>query len=166
MNHVGIGYDCHQLVEGRKLMLGGVHIPHSKGLLGHSDADVLLHAVCDAVLGALGEADIGHFFPNNDPRWAGAESIVFVQEVARQVRFHQGRVINVDVTVLAEEPKLSPHIAAMKEKIAGALAISPRRIGIKATTNEHLGFIGRKEGIAAMAVASVDLPEAPVISDE
>ena len=141
------------------MMLGGVHIPHSKGLLGHSDADALLHAVCDAILGALGEVDIGHFFPNNDPRWAGVSSIVFLQEVARQVHFHEGRVVNIDVTVLAEEPKLSPYLAAMKEKIAGALDLNPRRVGIKATTNEHMGFIGRKEGIAAMAVASVDLPE-------
>ena len=161
MNHVGIGYDCHQLGEGRKLMLGGVHIPHAKGLLGHSDADVLLHAVCDAVLGALGEADIGHFFPNTDPHWSGASSSFFLQEAARQVRFREGRIVNVDVTVMAEEPKLSPHIPAMKEQIALALGLNPRQIGIKATTNEHLGFVGRKEGIAAMAVASVELPDHP-----
>ena len=147
-------------------MLGGVHIPYPKGLQGHSDADALLHAVCDALLGALGEGDIGHFFPNTDPRWAGTSSMFFLQEVARQVRFHAARVINVDVTVLAEEPKLSPHIGAMKEKIAQALEINSRRVGIKATTNEHLGFIGRKEGIAAMAVACVDLPEAPTEAPE
>ena len=162
MNHVGIGYDCHPLVEGRKLMLGGVHIPHARGLEGHSDADALLHAICDAILGALGEGDIGHFFPNTDPRWAGVASTFFLQEVARQVRFHNGQVVNVDATVLAEEPKISPHIAAMKEQIAKALEINPRKIGIKATTNEHLGFIGRKEGIAALAVASVELPDQPV----
>lgn len=157
MNHVGIGYDVHRLVEGRKLYLGGVDIPHSKGLDGHSDADVLMHAICDAVLGALGEGDIGHFFPNSDPRWRGARSKVFLQEAARQVAFHDGRILNVDATVIAEEPKLSPYVPAMKENIAIALGINVRRIAIKATTNEQLGFLGRGEGIAAMAVASVEL---------
>jgi 2-C-methyl-D-erythritol 2,4-cyclodiphosphate synthase len=160
MIHAGIGYDVHPLVAGRKLVLGGVEIPHHKGLDGHSDADALMHAICDAVLGTLGEGDIGHFFPNSDPRWRGAASKLFLQEAARQVIFRTGRIINVDATVIAQEPKLMPYAAAMKLNIAEALGIHPRKIGIKATTNELLGFIGREEGIAVMAVASVDLPDA------
>jgi 2-C-methyl-D-erythritol 2,4-cyclodiphosphate synthase len=156
MVHVGIGYDVHALVTGRKLILGGVDIPHTKGLDGHSDADALMHAICDAVLGALGEADIGHFFPNTDPRWKGAPSKVFLQEAARLVALRQGKIVNVDATVLAQEPKIYPHIKEMKLHIAEALNISMAHVGIKATTNERLGFIGREEGIAAMAVAGVD----------
>src|SRR5689334_19002027 len=159
MNRVGIGYDVHALVDGRKLILGGVEIAHSKGLDGHSDADVLMHAICDAILGALGEQDIGHYFPNTDPRWKNAASRVFLQEAARQVTFREGRIINVDATVIAQQPKLAPHIAVMKERIALALGVDIKHVGIKATTNEHLGFIGREEGIAAMAVASIELPE-------
>jgi 2-C-methyl-D-erythritol 2,4-cyclodiphosphate synthase len=159
MVHVGIGYDVHQLVEGRKLVLGGVEIPHSKGLDGHSDADVLMHAICDAVLGAIGEGDIGQFFPNTDSRWKGAESKVFLQEAARQVSFRNGRIINVDATIIAQQPKVMPHAPTMKLRVAEALCVNVKRIGIKATTNEMLGFIGRGEGIAAMATASVDLPE-------
>jgi 2-C-methyl-D-erythritol 2,4-cyclodiphosphate synthase len=159
MIHAGIGYDVHPLAPGRKLVLGGVDIPHSRGLVGHSDADALMHAICDAVLGAIGEGDIGQLFPNTDPRWQGAASKVFLQEAARQVTFHNGRIINVDATVIAQEPKLMPHAAAMKINIAQALGIHPRKIGIKATTNEGLGFIGRGEGIAAMAVVNVDLPD-------
>jgi 2-C-methyl-D-erythritol 2,4-cyclodiphosphate synthase len=159
MVHVGIGYDIHPLVAGRKLVLGGVEIPHSKGLDGHSDADALMHAICDAVLGAVGEADIGKFFPNTDPRWKGAPSKVFLQEAARQVKFRNGRIVNVDATVLAEKPKIMPHVNEMKIQVAEALGINVKRIGIKATTNEKLGFIGREEGIAAMAVATVDMPE-------
>jgi 2-C-methyl-D-erythritol 2,4-cyclodiphosphate synthase len=158
MNHVGIGYDVHPLVAGRKLILGGVEIPHPKGLDGHSDADVLMHAICDAVLGALGEGDIGTFFPNTDPRWRGAASKVFLEEAARQVAFHNGTIVNIDATVMAEQPKISPHVSNMKTQIAAALKINVQRVGIKATTNEHLGFIGRGEGVAAMAVASVELP--------
>jgi 2-C-methyl-D-erythritol 2,4-cyclodiphosphate synthase len=161
MIHAGIGYDVHPLAPGRKLVLGGVNIPHGKGLEGHSDADALMHAICDAVLGALGEGDIGHFFPNSDPRWRGAASKLFLQEAARQVTFRQGTIINVDATVIAQLPKLMPYAAAMKLNIAEALGIHPRKVGIKATTNELLGFIGREEGIAAMAVASVDLPHEP-----
>jgi 2-C-methyl-D-erythritol 2,4-cyclodiphosphate synthase len=158
MNHVGIGYDVHPLVAGRQLVLGGVTIPHPKGLDGHSDADALMHAICDAVLGAVGEGDIGHFFPNTDPRWKGAPSRVFLEEAARQVTRLQGRIVNVDATVIAQQPRIAPHLAAMKSNVASALGLDARRIGIKATTNEHLGFIGREEGIAAMAVASVELP--------
>jgi len=159
MVHVGIGYDVHPLVEGRKLILGGVEIPHNKGLDGHSDADVLMHALCDAVLGALGLGDIGNYFPNTDPRWKGAASKVFLQEAARQIAFQHGKLVNVDATIIAQEPKVMPHAQNMKIHIAEALNVNIKRIGIKATTNEHLGFIGRGEGIAAMAVASIDLPE-------
>ncbi len=159
MQFVGIGYDVHPLVEGRRLVLGGVDIPHSKGLDGHSDADALLHAITDAVLGAIGEADIGHFFPNTDPQWKGAPSHLFLAEAARQVGLRKGRIINIDATLMAQQPKIAPHISKMKQCIADAVGIPPARVGIKATTNEGLGFIGREEGIAAMAVVSVDLPE-------
>lgn len=160
MVHVGIGYDVHALVEGRKLILGGVEIPYTKGLEGHSDADVLMHAVCDAILGALGEADIGHFFPNTDPRWRGAPSRIFLEEAARVLAQRKGELVNVDATLIAQAPKIFPHVQNMKQNLAAALRTAPQRIGIKATTNEHLGFIGRGEGIAAMAVASVELPPA------
>ncbi|MGA2854063.1 MAG: 2-C-methyl-D-erythritol 2,4-cyclodiphosphate synthase [Verrucomicrobiota bacterium] len=159
MVHVGIGYDVHALVAGRKLILGGVEIPHAKGLDGHSDADALLHAICDALLGALGEPDIGHFFPNTDPRWKNAPSKIFLEEAAKQVSTRGGKIVNVDTTVIAQAPKIYPHIAGMKKNIAAALGVSEKQIGIKATTNEMMGFIGRGEGIAAMAVAGVDLPE-------
>lgn len=159
MTHVGIGYDVHRLVEGRKVILGGVEIPFEKGLDGHSDADVLMHAVCDAILGAIGLRDIGSFFPNTDPRWKGVSSKLFLHEAAQQVKFKDGRIINIDATVIAQQPKIGPHVDKMKEQIAEALGISFEKVGVKATTNEHLGFIGREEGIAAMAVASVFLPE-------
>jgi 2-C-methyl-D-erythritol 2,4-cyclodiphosphate synthase len=158
MVHVGIGYDVHQLVSGRKLVLGGVEIPHKKGLDGHSDADALMHAICDAVLGALGEEDIGHYFPNTDPRWKNVASSVFLVEAARQIARRKGKLVNIDATVIAQEPKIYPHIAKMKKRIATALDVKPSQIGIKATTNEWMGFIGREEGIAAMAVASIDIP--------
>jgi 2-C-methyl-D-erythritol 2,4-cyclodiphosphate synthase len=158
MVHIGIGYDVHALVEGRKLVLGGVEIPHTKGLDGHSDADALMHALCDAILGALGEADIGHLFPNTDPRWRGVASSIFLKEASRLVQLRGGRIVNVDATVIAQEPKIYPHVHNMKLAIAEALQLNVQHVGVKATTNEHLGFIGREEGIAAMAVASVDLP--------
>ncbi len=159
MVHVGIGYDVHPLAEGRKLILGGVEIPHAKGLEGHSDADVLMHAICDAVLGALGEPDIGHFFPNTNPRWKGVPSRVFLEEAARQAKFRESRIVNVDATIVAEQPKVSPHIEKMKTNVASALGINVNRVGIKATTNEQMGFVGREEGIAAMAVAAACRPE-------
>jgi 2-C-methyl-D-erythritol 2,4-cyclodiphosphate synthase len=158
MVHIGIGYDVHQLVAGRRLVLGGVEIPHTKGLDGHSDADALMHAICDAVLGALGEEDIGHFFPNTESRWKNVPSKIFLEEAARIVALRNGKIVNIDATVIAEAPKIYPHIAEMKRCIAAALDVSEKQIGVKATTNELLGFIGREEGIAAMAVASVDLP--------
>src|ERR1039458_4994146 len=149
MVHVGIGYDVHQLVAGRKLVLGGVEIPHPRGLDGHSDADALMHAICDAVLGALGEEDIGHFFPNTDPRWKDVPSKVFLEEVARIIALRRGNIVNVDATVIAQGLKIYPKIKEMKTHIADALKINFERVGIKATTNEHMGFIGREEGIAA-----------------
>jgi len=157
--HVGIGYDVHPLAAGRRFVLGGVEIPHSKGLDGHSDADALMHAVCDAVLGAIGEGDIGQFFPDTDPRWKGAPSRIFLEEAARQVASRNGRIINVDASVIAQQPRIAPHMNAMKTNIAAALGIASAKVGVKATTNEKLGFVGREEGIAAMAVATVDLPE-------
>jgi 2-C-methyl-D-erythritol 2,4-cyclodiphosphate synthase len=158
MVHVGIGYDVHALVSGRKLILGGVEIAHKKGLDGHSDADALMHAICDALLGAIGEEDIGHFFPDTDARWKNVASSVFLVEAARQVARRRGRIVNVDTTIIAQAPKVYPHIAKMKKRIATALGISEKKVGVKATTNEKMGFIGREEGIAAMAVVSVDLP--------
>lgn len=158
MIRVGIGYDVHELVAGRKLILGGVEIPHGKGLDGHSDADVLMHAICDAVLGALGEGDIGHFFPNTDPRWKNCPSKVFLQEAARLISVRGGKLVNVDASLIAQQPKIASFIPLMKTHIATALNVKESQIGIKATTNEKLGFIGREEGIAAMAVASVELP--------
>src|SRR6266850_4434563 len=131
MIHVGIGYDVHALVAGRKLILGGGEIPHTKGLDGHSDADALMHAICDAVLGALGEEDIGHFFPNTDPRWKGAPSCGFLEEAARQVTLRSGRIVNVDSTVIAQAPKIYPHIAGMKKNIADALGLRESQVGIK-----------------------------------
>jgi 2-C-methyl-D-erythritol 2,4-cyclodiphosphate synthase len=158
MFRVGIGYDVHPFEAGRKCILGGVEIPHEKGLAGHSDADVLMHAVCDAVLGALGEGDIGTFFPNTDPRWRGVPSRIFLEEAARQVKLRQARILNVDVTVVAQQPRIGPHVAAMRANVANALGITEGQVGIKATTNEGLGFIGRGEGVAAMAVAAVEWP--------
>ena len=142
------------------MVLGGVEIPHTHGLAGHSDADALLHAITDAILGAIGEPDIGHFFPNTDPRWRGVASTVFLREAAAQVRVRGGRIVNVDSSLIAERPKIAPHLQRMKETIAETLGITIRQVGVKATTNEKLGFIGREEGIAAMAVACVDLSEA------
>ena len=159
MVHTGIGYDVHRLAEGRKLVIGGVEIPHDRGLDGHSDADVLMHAICDAVLGALGKGDIGTFFPNDDPRWKDCPSRVFLEEAARQAEQENARIINIDASLVAEEPKLMPHAAAMKENIASALGIALDKVGVKATTNETMGFVGRGEGIASMAVAAVDRPE-------
>ena len=158
MNRVGIGYDVHQLKAGRPLILGGVVIEHDTGLDGHSDADVLMHAICDAVLGAIGEGDIGSFFPPSDPQWKNAPSSMFLEEAARQIAKRNGQLINVDAMLIAEAPRIAPHIPAMKENIATALGVAADAVGIKATTNETMGFVGRGEGMAAHAVASVELP--------
>jgi 2-C-methyl-D-erythritol 2,4-cyclodiphosphate synthase len=158
MQRAGIGYDVHQLVEGRPLFLGGVAIPHDRGLDGHSDADALIHAIADALLGAIGLGDIGVHFPNTDARWKNIRSTVFLEEIAGLIRQRGGTIVNVDASVIAEAPKLVPHVPAMKKAIAEALVITTDRVNLKATTNEQMGFIGRREGIAAMAIASVDLP--------
>jgi 2-C-methyl-D-erythritol 2,4-cyclodiphosphate synthase len=154
----GIGYDVHRFAEERPLILGGVEIPHSHGLEGHSDADVLCHAIADAILGAIGERDIGHHFPNTDESIRGISSLEIVRKAVDLVTRQGGRVLNVDASVIAEAPKIAPHLAAMKANLAEAIGILAKRVGLKATTNEHLGFIGRGEGIAAIAVTSVELP--------
>jgi 2-C-methyl-D-erythritol 2,4-cyclodiphosphate synthase len=153
----GNGYDAHRLAPGRKLILGGVEIPHDRGLEGHSDADVICHAIADALLGAVGEADIGHHFPNTDETIRGISSIEILQRVAALLAEIQARPVNVDATLIAEAPKIAPHIPAMREKIAAALHLETSRVSIKATTNEGLGAIGRGEGMAAMAVATVEM---------
>ena len=149
---IGHGYDVHRLVPGRRLILGGIDIPHETGLLGHSDADVLLHAISDALLGALALGDIGKHFPDTDPRYAGADSLMLLSRVVAMIHEMGWHVGNVDATVLAQAPKLSPHISAMRENIAGTLGTSTDRVSIKATTEEKLGFTGEKLGIAAHAV--------------
>jgi 2-C-methyl-D-erythritol 2,4-cyclodiphosphate synthase len=157
MIRCGIGYDVHRLAEGRKLILGGVEIAHSRGLEGHSDADVLSHAVADAMLGAIGAADIGHHFPNTDESIRGISSIDILKRVTELLAEKSARVVNVDATILAEEPKFAPHIAAMRKTIADAIGTSRSNVSVKATTNEKLGAIGRSEGIAAIAVATVEM---------
>ncbi len=153
---IGIGYDIHRFIEGRPLILGGVEIPHDRGLDGHSDADVLSHAVADAVLGALGLPDIGFYFPPGDPACAGICSLEILER-CRALADESGlRILNVDATLIAEAPKILPHREAMRANLGKALGIQPARVGIKATTNEMLGAIGRREGIAAMAVAQVE----------
>ena len=159
MNRVGIGYDVHPLVEGRKLFLGGIELVHDKGLEGHSDADVLIHALADAVLGALGAGDIGHHFPNTDERWRGVSSLVFLEQIRDMLKERGAVLENVDASVIAEAPKIAPHLEKMKEKLGAVLGIPAARVNLKATTNEKLGFAGRGEGIAAMAVACVTLPD-------
>lgn len=155
----GIGYDVHRFATDRPLILGGVEIPHTHGLDGHSDADVLVHAIADAVLGAIGERDIGFHFPNTDESIRGISSLEILSKAAALVRAQGGRVLNIDATLIAEAPKIMPHVAAMRANIAAAIGLPVARIGVKATTNERMGFVGRSEGIAALAVASVELPE-------
>jgi len=156
MIRCGIGYDVHRLVEGRKLILGGVEIAHSHGLAGHSDADVLSHAIADALLGAIGAGDIGQHFPNTDEAFRDMSSLEILRRVTKLLADKKARVINVDATVIAEAPKLAPHIPAMRNKIAQAISLSESNVSVKATTNESLGAIGRGEGIAAMAIATVE----------
>lgn len=153
---IGQGYDVHRLVEGRDLILGGVNIPHTVGLLGHSDADVLVHAIMDALLGAAALDDIGRHFPDTDPAYRGISSIALLRHVAELLRKSGYRVVNIDSTVLAQAPKLRPHIDAMRENIAEALGIAPSQVNVKATTEEGLGFTGEKLGIAAQAIALLD----------
>lgn len=150
---IGQGYDVHQLVEGRKLIMGGVDIPHTRGLLGHSDADVLAHAVADALLGGVRGGDIGKLFPDTDPAYEGADSMKLLAAVADFVRDRGYEILDVDSVIAAQAPKLSPYRDQMRENLARAMGISPENVGVKATTTEHLGFEGREEGISATAVA-------------
>ena len=150
---IGNGYDVHRLVEGRKLILGGVDVPHTLGLEGHSDADALVHALCDALLGALGAGDIGAYFPDTDPQWKGISSLLLLKEVMRMCREKGYELSNADTVIVAQKPKLAPHLPEMKDNIASTMGINTDQINIKATTTEKLGFAGREEGIAAYAVA-------------
>lgn len=153
---IGHGYDVHRLVEGRKCIIGGVEIPYEKGLLGHSDADVLLHAIMDAVLGAMAAGDIGHLFPDKDPAYEGADSMELTRRVAEVLAARGYRLGNIDATVIAQAPKLAPYILTMRARIAGAFGVPIEAISVKATTEEHLGFTGSGEGIAAHAVCLIE----------
>ncbi|MDD7563686.1 MAG: 2-C-methyl-D-erythritol 2,4-cyclodiphosphate synthase [Alloprevotella sp.] len=153
---VGMGYDVHQFAQGRQLWLGGIQIPHTCGLLGHSDADVLIHAICDALLGAAGLRDIGYHFPDTADEFAGIDSKILLARVVASLEERGWRVGNIDATVCAQAPKLNPHIPDMQKTLAEVLQIAPADVNIKATTTEHLGFVGRKEGIAAYAVALIE----------
>ena len=149
---IGNGYDIHRLTPDRPLILGGIAIPHSLGLLGHSDADVLTHAIMDAMLGALSLGDIGHYFPPSDPQWKGADSLVLLAQVQQLIKDQGWSISNIDSTIVAEQPKLKPHLKAMRDRLGETLKLSSDRISIKATTNEKLGPVGREEGICAHAV--------------
>lgn len=153
MFRIGQGYDVHRLVENRDLWICGIKIPHSHGLLGHSDADVAIHALCDAILGALALRDIGYHFPDNDPRYKGADSKLLLAEVCRMIREKGWEIENTDITIMAEAPKFKPHIDEMREKLAEVMNIGVDCVSVKATTTEGLGFTGRREGIASTAVA-------------
>jgi 2-C-methyl-D-erythritol 2,4-cyclodiphosphate synthase len=158
MTTTGLGYDIHRFIEGRPLVLGGIVIPHHRGLQGHSDADVLTHAIADALLGAIGERDIGHHFPDSDESIRGISSLEILSHARELVTARGATINNIDSTLIAEEPKLGPHFDAIRQSLAFTLNLPVERIGLKATTNEGLGSIGRGEGIAALAVASVTLP--------
>ena len=157
MSRTGIGYDSHRLVAGRRLILGGVQIPHELGLDGHSDADVLSHAVIDALLGAAGLEDIGHHFPDSDERWKDADSIALLGRVMSMVQRARLRLVNVDSTVVMERPKLAPHREKIRASLAGALGVQPEYVNVKASTGEGIGFVGRGEGVAAIAIATLEL---------
>jgi len=158
-SRTGMGFDVHAFAAGEELWLGGIRIPHERGLKGHSDADVLLHAVTDALLGAIGAGDIGDHFPPSDPQWRGAPSSLFVEHARALIEVRGGRIDHVDVTLICEAPRLAPHREAMRASLAGLLRLPPGRVSIKATTTERLGFTGRGEGMAAQAIATVRLPE-------
>jgi 2-C-methyl-D-erythritol 2,4-cyclodiphosphate synthase len=153
---IGQGFDVHALVEGRKLIIGGVEIPYGKGLEGHSDADVLLHAICDALLGAAGLGDIGRHFPDTDPRYKDIDSRKLLRFVVSLIKKTNLKVVNIDATIIAQEPRMAPHVQRMIANIAEDLGVAPAAVNVKATTTEHLGFAGRGEGIAAQAVALIE----------
>ena len=152
---IGHGYDVHKLIEGRRLIVGGVEIPHTMGLLGHSDADVLLHAISDALLGACAMGDIGKLFPDTDDRWEGADSLVLLREVVKKINENGFYIENIDSTLIAQKPKMSPYIEQMRANIADACGVDISAVSVKATTEEKLGFTGREEGISAHAVALI-----------
>lgn len=152
---IGYGYDVHRLVEGRPLILGGVHVPYQHGLVGHSDADVLSHAIADALLGAAALGDLGTHFPDSDPEWKDADSLLLLEAVAAKLREAGYGVVNVDATVVLQEPKLRPHIAKMREHLAASLGLEVGAVSVKATTTERLGVVGRREGAAAHAVCII-----------
>jgi 2-C-methyl-D-erythritol 2,4-cyclodiphosphate synthase len=156
---IGTGFDVHALVAGRPLVIGGVHVPYERGLDGHSDADVLLHAIGDAILGALALGDLGRHFPDSDPRWKDADSRALLRHIAGLMRGRGFAIGNVDATVIAQAPRLAPHVGAMRANVASDLGCTPDDVGIKATTTEHLGFAGRGEGIAAMASVLLVSPD-------
>lgn len=153
----GLGFDLHPLVDGRPLVLGGITVPGEKGLGGHSDADVLTHAVCEALLGAVALGDLGRMFPDSDPRWKGVSSLVLLEGVMAAITQKGARLVNVDVTVICQAPRLAPHLPAMVERLARTMGVAVERVSVKAKSPEHLGLLGRGEGIAAMAVASVEV---------
>lgn len=157
MLRVGMGYDVHQLVEERKLIIGGVEIPHHKGLLGHSDADVLIHAIMDALIGAIGEGDIGKHFPDTDAKYKGINSMELLQHVGQLLKEKNAVIHNIDATIIAQQPKMAPHIMKMRENVAEVLQIQVSQINIKATTEEKLGFTGEEKGISSQAITLVDL---------
>jgi 2-C-methyl-D-erythritol 2,4-cyclodiphosphate synthase len=152
---IGFGVDAHRYGDGDAVVLGGVRIAHERGIVAHSDGDAALHALCDALLGCLAEGDIGHHFPDTDPRWKGVDSGVLLRKVAERVASRGYRVMNVDVTVIAQRPRLAPHIPAMRERIASLLGVAVDQVSVKATTTETMGFTGREEGLAAQAVALI-----------
>ena len=152
MYRIGNGYDVHRLIEGRKLILGGVDIPHGLGLDGHSDADVLCHALCDSLLGASGAGDLGKYFPDTDDKWQGVSSLVLLEKTGEIITKRGYQIANIDTTIVAQQPKLAPHIEAMTKNIAETLKVEPNQVNVKASTTERLGFAGREEGIAAYAV--------------
>ncbi len=156
MSLVGVGYDSHRLLSGRRLVIGGVEIPSERGLDGHSDADVLTHAVIDALLGAAALGDIGEHFPPSDERWRGADSVGLLETVVAMVSHRGLEIVNVDSTVVMEQPRLAPYRAAIRERLAQALGLPVERVGVKASTGEQIGFVGRGEGVAAVAVASLE----------
>ena len=156
MMRIGQGFDVHALVEGRRLVIGGVEIPHDKGLLGHSDADVLLHAICDALLGAAALGDIGKHFPDSDPRYKGIDSRELLRHCANLLAERRFRVVNVDATIIAQAPRMAPHIARMTAHIAADIGVDAGQVNVKATTTEELGFTGRREGIAAQVVCLIE----------
>ncbi len=153
---IGQGFDAHAFVAGRKLVIGGVEIPYERGLAGHSDADVLLHAICDALLGAAALGDIGWHFPDTDPKYADSDSRILLKEVGRKIIAQGYRIVNIDATIIAQAPRMAPHVARMIGNIAADLGLKPAAVSIKATTTEHLGFTGRGEGIAAQAVVLIE----------